>query len=140
MASSESTAVSARELGRRSMAAVEAKDREAWLDLFAEDGVVEDPIGRSPLDPEGLGHRGRPAIARFYDTVLAPNDAIAFEIDESFESGDECANVGYIRTTLPGGQQVAVVRGVYTYRADRQGKLAALRSYWEFDQLRLEDA
>ncbi len=140
MTTSEGTHVSARELGRRSMAAVEAMDREAWLDLFAEDGVVEDPIGRSPLDPGGEGHHGREGIGRFYDSVLAPNDGIAFEIDESFESGDECANVGYIRTTLPGGKQVAVVRGVYTYRRNGEGKLAALRSYWEFDQLRIEDA
>lgn len=129
---------SARELGRRSMAAVEVKDREAWLDLFAEDGIVEDPIGTSPLDPAGNGHRGREQIAKFYDSVLAPNDRIRFQIDESFESGNECANVGLIRTTLPGGEHVAVVRGVYTYKSNGAGKLAALRSYWEYDQLRLE--
>lgn len=132
--------ISARELGRRSMAAVEAKDREAWLDLFAEDGVVEDPIGPSPLDPSGGGHHGREGIGRFYDAVLAPNDSIRFEINESFECGNECANVGYIRTTLPGGAGVAVVRGVYTYRSSPEGKLAALRSYWEFDQMRMEEA
>ncbi len=48
----------ARELARRSQAAVEAKDRQAWLGLFAPDAVVADPIGPSPLDPAGLGHRG----------------------------------------------------------------------------------
>jgi hypothetical protein len=26
-----------------------------------------------------------------------------------------------------------VVRGVYTYRADGAGRLAALRAFWEFD-------
>ena len=45
-------------LGRASMAAVEAGDREAWLALFSDDAVVEDPVGPSMFDPEGTGHRG----------------------------------------------------------------------------------
>ena len=45
----------ARELSQASMAAVEAKDKEAWLALFADDAVVEDPIGPSAFDPEGNG-------------------------------------------------------------------------------------
>jgi steroid Delta-isomerase len=123
----------ARELARRSQAAVRAKDRQAWLGLFAADAVVADPVGPSPLDPAGQGHAGLTAIAAFYDTVIAPNEQITFEIERSYLCGDEVADVGIIRTTLPGGQQVVVVRGVYTYRSDGAGKLAALRAYWEFD-------
>ena len=123
----------ARELARRSQAAVRAKDRSGWLDLFAADAIVADPIGPSPLDPAGDGHRGLSAIAAFYDTVIAPNEQITFEIERSYLCGDEVADVGIIRTTLPGGRHVVVVRGVYTYRGDRTGKIAALRAYWEFD-------
>ncbi len=129
----------ARELARRSMAAVEAKDREGWLDLFAEDGVVEDPIGPSPFDPKGRGHHGREQIGRFFDTVIAPHERVSFDIERSYECGDEVANVGTIRTTLEGGTHVAVVRGVYTYRSNGQGKLAALRAFWEFDATTLEE-
>lgn len=129
--------IGARELSRRSMAAVEAKDRAAWLDLFADDAVVEDPIGRSPFDPEGRGHRGREGIGAFFDSVIAPHERVQFEIDDSFECGDEVANVGTISTTLAGGGHVAVVRGVYTYRTDGAGKLAALRAFWEFDNTQL---
>jgi len=129
--------LNARELGRRSRAAVEAKDRDGWLDLFAVDAVVQDPIGPSPFDPEGTGHRGRDAIAAFYDSVIASSERITFEIEQSYLCGDEVADVGVIRTTLAGGQHVAVVRGVYTYRADGAGKLAALRAFWEFDALEL---
>lgn len=123
----------ARELARRSQAAVHAKDRAAWLSLFAADAVVADPIGPSLLDPAGDGHRGLAAIAAFYDTVIAPNEQITFEIERSYLCGDEVADVGVIRTTLPGGRHVVIVRGVYTYRGDRAGKIAALRAYWEFD-------
>ncbi|HVB43756.1 MAG TPA: nuclear transport factor 2 family protein [Streptosporangiaceae bacterium] len=123
----------ARDLARRSQAAVRAKDRQTWLSLFAPDAIVADPIGPSPLDPDGNGHRGLAAIAAFYDTVIAPNEQITFEIERSYQCGDEVADVGIIRTTLPGGSHAVVVRGVYTYRGDGSGKLAALRAYWEFD-------
>jgi steroid Delta-isomerase len=132
--------VNARELARRSQAAVAAKDRSAWLALFADDAVVQDPIGPSPLDPAGAGHRGAAAIAAFYDTVIATAERITFEIESSYLCGDEVADVGVIRTVLPGGRQVAVVRGVYTYRSNGNGKLAALRAFWEFDALELTDA
>jgi ketosteroid isomerase-like protein len=130
----------ARELARRSQAAVAAKDRDAWLSLFASDAVVQDPIGPSPLDPQGAGHRGRDAIAAFYDNVIAPPEGITFEIERSYQCGDEVADVGVIRTTLAGGQHVAVVRGVYTYRSNGAGQLAALRAFWEFDAVELTSA
>jgi ketosteroid isomerase-like protein len=129
--------LTARELGIRSRAAVHARDREGWLDLFAEDAVVEDPIGPSPFDPEGKGHHGREAIAAFYDAVIAPSESITFDISESYLCGDEVADVGIIRTTLAGGTHQAVVHGVYTYRCNGAGKLAALRAFWEFDALEL---
>ena len=129
--------LTARELGIRSRAAVHARDRDTWLNLFADDAVVQDPIGPSPLDPEGKGHHGRDAIAAFYDTVIGPSEAITFEITESYLCGDEVADVGIIRTTLAGGTHQAVVRGVYTYRSNGAGKLAALRAFWEYDALEL---
>jgi steroid delta-isomerase len=130
-------ALTARELGIRSRAAVQAGDRDGWLDLFAEDAVVQDPIGPSPFDPDGTGHHGRQAIAAFYDTVIGPSDAITFEIEQSYLCGDEVADVGIIRTTLAGGTHQAVVHGVYTYRSNGAGKLAALRAFWEFGALEL---
>src|ERR1700679_3144657 len=130
-------ALTARELGIRSRAAVQAGDREAWLDLFDPDAVVQDPIGPSPFDSEGTGHHGRAAIAAFYDQVIGPSAAISFEITESYLCGDEVADVGIIRTTLAGGQHQAVVHGVYTYRSDGAGKIASLRAFWEFDALEM---
>ncbi len=127
----------ARQLGIRSRAAVAAGDREGWLALFADDAVVQDPIGPSPFDPDGTGHRGRAAIAAFYDSVIANSEAIVFEFTESYLCGDEAAEVGIIRTTLAGGTHQAVVSGVYTYRTDGAGKIAALRTYWEFDAVEL---
>jgi steroid Delta-isomerase len=126
----------ARDASRASMAAVEAGDRDGWLGLFAPDALVQDPIGPSMFDPDGEGHRGAEAIAAFYDTVIASGQ-VSFSIRESYAGGQECANVGTITTTLADGSR-AIVEGVYTYRVDAQGRIVALRAYWEPDRLRLE--
>jgi steroid delta-isomerase len=125
----------ARELGQASKAAVEAGDREGWLALFTDDAVVEDPIGPSPFDPDGTGHRGRAAIASFYDNVIAVNESISFAIRQSFLCGDEAANVGTIRINFAGGSAVEV-DGIYCYRVAADGKLAGIRAFWEADQIR----
>ncbi len=117
------------------MAAVEAGDRAGWLALFDDDAVVEDPIGPSAFDPEGVGHRGPAAIAAFYDKVIAPSESIRFDIRQSFLCGDEIANVGVIRITFPGGSAVEV-DGVYTYRRAPAGRLASIRAYWEPNAIR----
>jgi steroid delta-isomerase len=129
--------LSARELGLRSRAAVHNRDRDAWLDLFAHDALVQDPVGPSPFDPEGKGRRGHKEIAEFYDTVIAPAEAIDFEIFESYLCGDEVADVGVIRTTLAGGTHQAVVHTVMTYRTNGANKIASLRAFWEFEALEL---
>jgi steroid delta-isomerase len=121
-------------LARRSMSTIEARDREGWLSLFAEESVVEDPVGPSALDPEGRGHRGRDAIARFYDNVIAPARSIRFEIDRSIECGDEVANVGRIFIDFDGSDTM-VVEGVFCYKARPDGKLQSLRAFWDASSL-----
>lgn len=129
----------ARDASLASMRAVEAGDRDGWLALFAHDAVVEDPIGPSPFDPEGRGHHGRDeGIAAFYDTVIGPNDSVSFSLTASYAAGNEVANVGTITTVLPGGAGTVHADGVFTYRVDDDGKVVALRAYWELDRVRFE--
>ena len=122
----------ARAAGLGSQAAVRARDKEAWLGLFAADGSVEDPIGPSGFDPEGKGHHGREAIARFWDMAIAKTDSIEFLFDDSFACGNEVAFTGKIRTTMRG--MIIDAEGVFTYRVDDAGKIAALRAFWEVDR------
>ena len=124
----------ARAASRRSMDAVHGKDRAAWLANFADDAVVEDPVGPSPLDPTGDGHRGKQAIAAFWDKQIAPS-RVLFNIRESYASGSECANVGTITIVLPDGT-VMLVDGVYCYRVNDQGRLVSLRAFWEMANLK----
>ena len=123
----------ARRAAERSMAAVRGKAKDEWLALFADDGVVEDPVGKSPLDPDGKGHVGKQAIGKFWDTNIAPN-RIDFDIRHSYSVGNEVANVGAVITTMDGGVK-AVAEGVFVYRVNDDGKLLSLRAFWEFDRM-----
>jgi len=117
--------------GRRSREAAVARDKEAWLALFADDAIVEDPIGPSHFDPDGTGHRGKDAIAKFFDMAIAPS-ALEFHFDKTYVCGQEEANVGHIVIVASGYRVVA--EGVFTYRVNAEGKIAALRAYWELDK------
>jgi len=117
--------------GRRSREAAVARDKQGWLDLFADDAIVEDPIGPSHFDPEGNGHRGKDAIAKFFDMAIAPSE-LEFHFDKTYVCGDEEANTGHIVIVASGYRVIA--EGVFTYRVNADGKIAALRAYWELDK------
>jgi steroid Delta-isomerase len=117
--------------GRRSREAAMARDKGAWLALFAEDAIVEDPVGPSHFDPDAKGHRGRDEISAFWDKAIAPNK-LEFNFIDTFRCGNEEANVGNIVITT-GGYQVTA-EGVFTYKVNDEGKLVALRGYWELDR------
>jgi ketosteroid isomerase-like protein len=123
---------SAHAAGRRSREAVRAKDKEAWLAVFADDAIVEDPIGPSAFDPEGKGHRGCDAISAFWDLTIANTDDIEFNFRDTYECGNEEANVGNIVITM-GGHQITA-DGVFTYKVNDEGKMVALRAFWEMDR------
>jgi steroid Delta-isomerase len=117
--------------GKRSREAAIAHDKRAWLDNFADDAIVEDPIGPSHFDPEGKGHRGKEQIAAFYDKAIAPSE-LTFNFVETFQCGNEEANIGDIVIKAAGYQVTA--EGVFTYRVNDEGKIVALRAFWELDR------
>lgn len=122
----------AREAALRSYDAVCRKAKDEWLDLFADDGWIEDPVGPSPFDKAGAGHHGRDGRSAFWDLTIATVERFVFEITDSFAAGDECVNVGTIHTEL-GGTRIST-EGVFAYRVDAAGKLISLRAFWEWDR------
>ncbi len=128
-----STGNRAQQAGAESLAAVRAKNKTAWLDLFADDALIQDPVGVSPLDPSGLGHRGKDAIGRFWDAVIAPGQ-LETKIRESYPAGDECANVATFVNHLPNGLKIATDL-VVVYRVDARGRIVSLKAYWEYAKI-----
>ena len=123
---------------RNSWRCVQGHLKDEWLALMAQDVVIEDPIGPSPLDPAGNGHRGHEAVSAFWDQNIAPNQ-IHIESHESFTGGLEAAHVLTLTTTFPSGMRMEV-RGIFTYHCDEHGLLTALRGYWEMADIRALEA
>jgi len=117
---------------------VHSKNKAGWLGLYAENAIIEDPIGPSPIDPEGRGHRGAAAREAFWDNFIAPAN-INIDILDSYAAGREVANHVVITVKVdagPGKLLRQKVHGVITYHVDDAGKLEALRAYWEVDDPR----
>lgn len=120
----------ARLASRRSAALVSKGDKEGWLSLFAEDALIEDPVGPSFLDPEGKGHRGRDQIAGFWDSYVGMISSFRFHITDSFANGPCCANVARITTTLADASTMDI-DCILIYTVDATGLIKSLRAHWE---------
>jgi hypothetical protein len=108
----------------RSPTAAGARDRDAWLGLFAPDARVEDPVGSQP-------HLGRVAIGRFFDTFIGPRD-VAFLPDVDIVSGSTVVRDGVLQASL--GSIVLRVPIYIRYDLHEHGddlRIAALSAFWE---------
>lgn len=125
----------ARAASQRSYSAVAKGDLAEWLTVYAEDAVLEDPVGPSMFDPEGRGHRGHEGIAAFWQQAIAPIASFAFEITDSFANpgSDTCANIGRIRTAFPDGSHTTTDL-IMVYVVNDDGRVASMKAYWEPDR------
>ena len=106
-------------------------DAKAWLDLFADDAIVQDPYGPSPMNPSGQGHIGKAAIEKFCAAYIQP-DRIRFEIRQTLTSGPACVNVGTIFAKGFDGR-FAWNEVINVYEVNAAGKITLLRSYWDYE-------
>lgn len=119
----------AMQAARGSWKAAMAGDKEAWLDLMADDVCVEDPIGQAPTNPTGEGVRGKAALSAFFDQNIGPNE-LTIEARDSRTAGMESAHHLTLTTRFPNGV-AAKVAGIFTYRVNEAGQLTNLRGFWE---------
>lgn len=123
----------ARDAALRSYDAVCRKAKDEWLDLFTEDGWIEDPVGPSMFDEEGKGHHGPDGLSAFWDKTIGNVEKFEFVIRDSHAAGSEVANVGTITTYLPGGYRVDT-DGVFVYRVNEDGLVVSMRAFWETER------
>ena len=134
--SQETTALTpALTASRESWRCVQSHDREGWLALMAPDVVIEDPIGPSYTNPDGLGVRGKEAVAAFYDANIAAN-TLRVTCEETFASSspNEAAHILVLRSEFEGGM-TSTVRGVFCYRVDAAGLITNMRGYWNLEAM-----
>ena len=123
----------ARLVSQRSYDAVSRKAKDEWLAFFAEDALIEDPVGHSFFDMEGKGHRGKEAISAFWDMAIAPVEEFTFRIRDSFAAGNACANVATFSTRLSDGT-LADTDLVTIYRINDEGLIYSMAAHWEVER------
>lgn len=118
---------------QRSYDCVSRKAKDEWLTLFADDAILEDPVGPSFFDPEGKGHAGKAAISAFWDMAIAPVKEFRFTIRDSFANGNACANIGTFTTVLDDGT-IADTDLIATYVVNEAGLITSMRAHWEIER------
>jgi hypothetical protein len=127
----------ARRAGLLSQKYVAEGNRDAWLDLFDDDAVIQDPVGVSPLDSSGEGQLGKAGIAAFYDKCIAPGK-VSFDYPRSYACADECAFIGTVYNQF-GEAPERGSEGVFVYKVNAEGKILSLRAFWEWERPQLSD-
>jgi ketosteroid isomerase-like protein len=122
----------ARAASQRSYSAVADGDLAAWLAVYAEDAVLEDPVGPSMFDPAGAGHRGHEGLTAFWEKAIAAVARFEFTITGSFANpgADSCANIGRIRTVFGDGSH-ATTELIMVYVVDGDGRITSMKAFWE---------
>jgi len=99
-----------------------ARDREAWLELFADDVVFEDPVGKAPK-------LGRTAAEGSWDNSLRPGREWTLVPTRIITGGSEAVvdmrNEGVVDGVA------AVVEGIELWKVDDRGKVVHVRAFFE---------
>ena len=122
----------AREASQRSYSAVAKGDLAEWLTVYAEDAVLEDPVGPSMFDEQGKGHRGHAGISAFWDLAIAPIETFEFLITDSFANpgSNTCANIGSIKTSFTDGSHTTTDL-IMVCVVNDDGRVTSMKAFWE---------
>ena len=114
-------------------------NKEAWLDLYADDATVQDPVGVSPFDSTGDGHIGKEAIAKFWDDVIGPSN-VSITVHKRIASGDRACAVHQSAVNEMGDDIKTEVDMMAVYELNEQGKIQRMSAFWSWaameDQLK----
>jgi hypothetical protein len=112
-------------------------DKVQWLSLYADDAVVEDPVGTPP------SHRGRregrlgDELGRFYEAFIAPSGIEMVTRKDIVSDMHVFRAVDIHTTNLKTGLQMVVPANLLYEIVDRDGGLAIRRmqAHWEANRM-----
>lgn len=118
---------------RRSPELADRKERKAWFDLYADDAIIEDPVGSPPCR---RGVRSRPGrlddLERFYDTFIQPS-RIRVETKHEWVVGPSVLRDVVLHVRVPGGGRNSIP-AILRYEVDDAGgalRVTRMRAYWD---------
>lgn len=107
---------------QRYLSTFSAGDREGWLDLFAPDATLEDPVGSDVC-------KGREEIGAFWDRSRSMADGITLRLVQGpGGSDDEAAFAMEAHAEIGGNAMVIPTIDVMSF--DDDGLITAQRAFW----------
>lgn len=118
---------------RRSPELANAHDERAWLELYADDAIVEDPVGSPPAQRGVFTRKGKKDdLERFYEVFIAPT---AIRVEERGDTvvGDTVMRDVVLHVQLRGGARASIATFLeYDLVHQRGGwKVRRMRAYWD---------
>ncbi len=102
--------------------AVSTQDARALAALFAPDGVMEDPVGATPItDAEGF--------QRFLSGITDTFDEMVLTPEDSFHAGGRVAVRWSARGRSKDGVEVGY-GGIDVFAFDDQDRITSMEGYW----------
>ena len=125
----------ARKAARLSRTYFAQRKKQEWLDLFAEDAVILDPLGETYMDPTGAGYRTPAEREKWWDDHYEAE--FYYAMNASFVAGNQVANYESLIMvgTVDGEKHSFKCEGIWTYEVNEEGKLTAMIGYWEEEAL-----
>ena len=96
-------------------------DLQGIVDLYADDAVVEDPVGSEP-------RQGKDAIHAFYKTAIESGARLKLAAPIRASHGNAAAMAFDVELQMPNGQ--AVIRVIDVMRFDDAGKFISMNAFW----------
>jgi len=104
-------------------ASIGSLDVQRYVNNFAPDGVLEDPVGTPPL-------QGTQAIAAYFGAIITPFSEIKPYVQEVVVCGQEAAVNWRLRLKTTAGK-VIIIDGMGVFKFNQQGKLQSVREFWD---------
>ena len=104
-------------------ASIGSLDVQRFVNNFAPDGTLEDPVGTPSL-------QGTQAIAAYFGAIIAPFSDIKPYVQEVVVSGQEAAVNWKLRLKTTAGK-VIIIDGMGVFKFNQQGKLQSVREFWD---------
>ncbi len=104
-------------------ATINSRDREAWMELFAPDASVHDPVGAPAVE-------GEQGLHDLWSGMTGPFSHLSIEPEEIFYAGMGAA----VRWTgkargINGGQ--VDFAGISVFEISTEARIQALMAYWD---------
>lgn len=98
-------------------------DAQRYVNNFAGNGVLEDPVGTPPV-------QGTSAIAAYFGAIIAPFSEIKPRVQEVIVCGNEAAVNWKLKLTTTTGKHITI-DGMGVFSFNQAGKLQSVREFWD---------